>query len=806
MIKNRFATKLASLQAKNPKRFLVAATLFTGLAVWTALGLKFDSSYEALLPQNSPEIQNADQVREMTGGTRQIVAAISGKNANGRAAFAERLAAGFKTIDEVRYVDYKFPVDFFKSRGLWMMDAATLDALIPALEDAVRAAKWQANPMNLHLDEAKDKAELEAAWKRVNDIVSTKKSSTTFSETMESKDGHYTFLLLIPKIKFGDVAVGRKFLRQLAEKVAELKPEQEGLSVTFAGNLSIMQEQNLTMVNDLRAATMLALVAGILLVAFALRRVGAPFLIGTGLLFGVAWTFAFARIAIGNVNIITGFLVSVIIGLGIDFGIHLFLRVQQDIKFNNLSPEEAVKEAVISTFPPALTSALTTAGTFFSFILADFRGFSEFGLIAGMGVLLTLMSSFLVLPPLLLIFKSKPSKRVAKAPAAVTALLPIHRNFARAVVFSVIVVAIYGAINIQNIPFKNNFRKLRGASAATDFTDFVDKNLGTGFNPAVFVVGSIEDAAKLKQIVLKQEVAGFGARKSRIWKVLSPSDLLPQNVVETAPKIARLKEIIEDPKLNRIEEDGGKRADDLRSAREMTAATPWTFADIPKVFTRRMMTLDEKSYLVYVWPDERNESDVQAASWDDELNYLSEVAESAGIRHKKADESLVLAWIYKTILKDGMPLLVVAALVVFAFLLADFRRLRPALLIAFTLACGMLVFICITHLLGMEINMFNMIVLPSIIGIGVDNAVHIYHRYTEEGPGSLRKVIRTTGVAAFLASATTTIGFGAGLISHNAGLKSLGAMAIVGIGSVFLASTLFFPCFLTLLERPNEKR
>jgi hypothetical protein len=105
----------------------------------------------------------------------------------------------------------------------------------------------------------------------------------------------------------------------------------------------------------------------------------------------------------------------------------------------------------------------------------------------------------------------------------------------------------------------------------------------------------------------------------------------------------------------------------------------------------------------------------------------------------------------------------------------------------------------------MEINMFNMIVLPSVIGIGVDNAVHIYHRYTEEGWGSLKKVIRTTGVAAFLASATTAIGFGAGLISHNVGLQTLGAMAIVGITSAFLASTLFFPCFLTLFELRKPK-
>jgi predicted RND superfamily exporter protein len=99
--------------------------------------------------------------------------------------------------------------------------------------------------------------------------------------------------------------------------------------------------------------------------------------------------------------------------------------------------------------------------------------------------------------------------------------------------------------------------------------------------------------------------------------------------------------------------------------------------------------------------------------------------------------------------------------------------------------------------------MFNMVVIPSIIGIGIDNAVHIYHRYRREGPGSVLAVVRKTGAAVSLASITTAVGFGSSLISHHAGLRSLGLLAVIGIGSTLLSAVVFFPALLVLLEKKN---
>ncbi len=89
----------------------------------------------------------------------------------------------------------------------------------------------------------------------------------------------------------------------------------------------------------------------------------------------------------------------------------------------------------------------------------------------------------------------------------------------------------------------------------------------------------------------------------------------------------------------------------------------------------------------------------------------------------------------------------------------------------------------------------------TVIGLGIDNAVHIQLRYQEEGPGALPKVVATTGSASFLASATTAIGFGAAVTAHHYGVQSMGWLAVVGLTCTFVASTIFFPSLLRILEK-----
>jgi hypothetical protein len=131
---------------------------------------------------------------------------------------------------------------------------------------------------------------------------------------------------------------------------------------------------------------------------------------------------------------------------------------------------------------------------------------------------------------------------------------------------------------------------------------------------------------------------------------------------------------------------------------------------------------------------------------------------------------------------------------------------RAVFLVFSPLILGILSLVGIMHLLGIQFNFMNSIIFPILIGIGIDNGIHIYHRYREAGLGSLRFVLQKTGDAIFLSSATTMIGFGALLIAFHKGLQSIGLLAVIGMGICFITSVTVLPALLQILEnRHNQK-
>ena len=103
-------------------------------------------------------------------------------------------------------------------------------------------------------------------------------------------------------------------------------------------------------------------------------------------------------------------------------------------------------------------------------------------------------------------------------------------------------------------------------------------------------------------------------------------------------------------------------------------------------------------------------------------------------------------------------------------------------------------------LFEIPLNLFNAVVLPSVLGIGIDNAVHLMHTYRARGEGSIPKAVATTGRAALLSSATTAIGCGSAIVAHHLGLHQMGLLALIGIGATFVTATVVLPALLRVLE------
>ena len=149
---------------------------------------------------------------------------------------------------------------------------------------------------------------------------------------------------------------------------------------------------------------------------------------------------------------------------------------------------------------------------------------------------------------------------------------------------------------------------------------------------------------------------------------------------------------------------------------------------------------------------------------------------------------------------DGLWTAVAALSTVLLLVLLFERRLAAVCMIMLPLTLGLGFSVGLMALLDIKLNFFNMLALPTVLGIGVDDGVHMYHRYRELGRGSARYVVRTTGMAALLTTLTTTVGFGSLLTANHFGLNSLGLLSIIGIAAALLTTLLILPAAMQWLD------
>jgi hypothetical protein len=149
---------------------------------------------------------------------------------------------------------------------------------------------------------------------------------------------------------------------------------------------------------------------------------------------------------------------------------------------------------------------------------------------------------------------------------------------------------------------------------------------------------------------------------------------------------------------------------------------------------------------------------------------------------------------------DGFYLAVAVGIsLVLLILILDYRNLRDAFLASLPLALGVVWMMGLMKLFGISFNFANLVAVPLIIGVGIDNGVHVIHRVRLEGVDGMGVVLRHTARAILIASLTTMIGFGSLALASHRGLASLGTVLLLGVGSCLVTSVIVLPNMLVAL-------
>jgi hypothetical protein len=176
------------------------------------------------------------------------------------------------------------------------------------------------------------------------------------------------------------------------------------------------------------------------------------------------------------------------------------------------------------------------------------------------------------------------------------------------------------------------------------------------------------------------------------------------------------------------------------------------------------------------------------------------ITTDSGATYHAASTSIVAADMLRLMQQEAPWMIAATFLVVALLMLLNFRSLRWAGLALIPLVIGILWMLLVMELVGLRLNFYNLVVLPAVLGIGNDAGVHLVHRYREEGLGSIRRVLRSTGEHVTVGSLTTMLGFAGLVLSFHPGLRSIGYLAVVGIGTTWLAAVTFLPALTQWLE------
>src|SRR5207249_1640116 len=151
---------------------------------------------------------------------------------------------------------------------------------------------------------------------------------------------------------------------------------------------------------DTTVATVVSFVLVALIFIYGYNETGRPLKATFCLLVGLAFTMAFTTFAVGHLNILTITFMPILIGLAIDFGVHLITRYEEELRLGQ-SEEAAIRKAIVFTGQGIFTGALTTAAAFLAMGWTDFKGIQEMGVICGSGMLICLVPMMTLLPVLL---------------------------------------------------------------------------------------------------------------------------------------------------------------------------------------------------------------------------------------------------------------------------------------------------------------------------------------------------------------------------------------------------------------------
>jgi hopanoid biosynthesis associated RND transporter like protein HpnN len=873
---------------------IAVSLILAALSMWvTVEKLTFKTGRGDLVAKDLPYVQRHEAYRQEFDDFDGMIVVVEGDDPGQKKNFAETLAEKFKSHSDVfSDVFYKIDTSYFKDKGLLFLDPEDLVDLFQKISDRQQFLEdVNATP---NLDQLLKSINAEISSGMVDTLLSDflgtgngkkddsadlgllisllkqmtahlENESTAYQspwasfftgnqETLKeqgyliSGKNDLMFILVTPnedKTSFTGYKDSIEIARQLVDETLKQFPK---ITVGITGeDVIASDEMSLTQV-DVKKATLIALLGVSLLFILSFRGIVKPLMAVFCLIVALCWSMGFTTVTVGHLNILSVVFTTILIGLGIDFGIHILERYKEE-RMSGEDISTSLQKTVEGTGRGNFAGAITTALAFGAMTLTDFVGVAELGWIAAWGILFCMLAMLLLLPALLAVeekFRKTNYIGQDKPVESKKWIEGFFRHYYAIIIVCLLLVGL-SALSLRHLAFDYNLLNLQAKNTeAVAYEIKIMENANRSTWSAAMLADTLDQAreklAAVKALSTVGEVESIlslmPAHQSKNLAFLKKnSSVLSDLEVEeadpsfTTKSIARsLKRIrfklrsrgedkgpiqeagtqlqrVTDALANTDPDSAKKRLSDfskqlftdyrgkVSDLRQNANPSPVVIDELPNEMRKRYIS-NKGRFLISIFPS------VDFWNIAEREKFLAEL--------RTVDPDVVGNAVHmfesSRLMKEGYVhggMYAMGAIIIFVFM--TFKNFKTTLFIFLPVLVGSLWTIGIMDLVGVQFNLANLVILPLILGIGVVNGIHIIHRYREETDKSVPVLAKSTGQAVILSSLTTMIGFGSMMVADHQGIYSLGLVLTIGVGSCLIASITIVPAVLKLASEKGWK-
>lgn len=836
---HRFALAYAGLMVRRPGTVLLVILALLGISLYGTSKLTINSNQLDLISQELPEVKEVKRIIDMVGGSGYFMLALRSSDEATLKRVSDDIAKQLDADKEhVRFFTYKIPVEFVQQNMALFIKTEDLAEGKKRISAYMKDQLRRNNPFFIELKKTEPvKLDLQDL---INKYSSVGKKSI-IDDYYISPDRKMMMILIKPMWDTNELGKTKAYVAKLNQDLAEYsKTNAQGVKLVedydlmgdaktvaygYTGSYKTAVDDSYAIEESLQPVAVIAFLA-ILAITIAFFRKWAPtVIVVSGMVIGTIITMGFTKATVGELNMITSILGGILMGFGIDFGIHFIFRTRLELGAGK-PYDIAIRDAIINAGRPAAVSAVVTAGSFFVLMVSEFRGFSQFGFLAGCGTLILGLTLFSWSPALLALIgrmnPALPEKLIGtmKPPATNNASgkeIRFPRPGLLLGISSVVVVVVCACAipwssqevsankemslfeRVQHgVRFNYNTRALMPAKQpSVQLQDEIARRFQISSDPIAVYTKTLEEAKEVYD-----ELTGHPEKYKSIDQVVSIYTFVPppETAKANAGILADWQEELSEIDVAALPPEMQEKAGLFK---KMLEARPFDVNGVPEIYAKQFRHLPETKvenhgFLTFIYPS--------VDLWDGKLmlQFADETAvikTASGKEFRSAGAAQLYARLARIVLKDGQLTVILVALWILIMHFADFRSVPLALASVIPLTVGLGMMLGFMSIFDLRLNFMNIIILPILLGFGVSHGLYLLHRFLE----GTSPVVALRSVGAAVASSTLTAvsGFAALLAASHIGLRSMGLVACIGLITTLLVS---FTVLAAVMQLMHDRR